>query len=382
VGLFIVTTTQIQHSNRLQINHLNDYQKSFNIAYSALVELLADLQKKQWKNRSFKTNPEIYSREIFGGRFYLKAEDYDPDNYIFNVKIRTKTDKKYSLYYWRLKYIPSLLDFTRLTIPLYFSHFPAKGTDDDFTRYDDEVDSDLEKCKDNWDKAREIAEELNKKDTFKEVIEGLGIPAEDISKNNTDRNIPEDFSISDNSLETSTLEEIIEDTPGIVKTEIEKVVSELPLTDIYPPPTDLKEILTIPVTRYEIVVYMIRLLGLPEDNDQAAVENFEDIQPSEDEIQNIFNIAVSSAFTFNLVIGWEGNFYGDQAMRREHMAIFLQNIDDYITFALPELNNEELYDKYQKIQQWINEEKSKFEEINPESGLTIGDGMEILTDLQ
>lgn len=383
VGLFIVTLTQLQKSNRTQFSHLDEYQQSFNIAYSALVELQASLKKQQWENRSFKGKPVTYTQDLFGGTFNLMAEDFDPDNFIFNVKIRTRIDKKYQMFYWRLRYVPDLLDFTRLTIPLYFSHFPATGKSKDFTDFDLKVNSELKKCQDNWPKAKEIAKILGDKDDYRKIIDGLGIPVDSEVPDNTQTRItPEQFTPTPIQLEPADLFDTVQKSPGIVKPSIDKIVAELPLNDIYPPPTDLKKILTIPVSRFEIVVYIVRLLEIPEVNDQAAVENFADIDHSSESIQNIFNTAVSSAFTFNLVQGWEGSFYGEQVMRREHMAILLENIDGYISLALPEIQDQNLYNKYLKIQSWVNTKKVEFEEVNPTSGLTIGDGIEMLTALE
>ena len=91
VGLFVVTLTQLQSSTKARFAHLNDYQRAFNIAYSALVEELGNIQIRQWSNRTFATGPVAYTRDLFGGRYNLLIEDYDTDENLFNTKIRVIT---------------------------------------------------------------------------------------------------------------------------------------------------------------------------------------------------------------------------------------------------------------------------------------------------
>ena len=88
VGLFILTLTQFQTSNRMKYRPLNDYQAAFNIGYSALVEVLADIQSRQWSNRSFKNAPQNRNAALFGGTYNLQVEDHASGEYVFNVKVR------------------------------------------------------------------------------------------------------------------------------------------------------------------------------------------------------------------------------------------------------------------------------------------------------
>lgn len=173
VGLLVLTISQFQTSNRQKYQHLNDYQAAFNIAYSALVEVLADIQSRQWSNRSFKSGPKDRSASLFGGSYNLRVEDHASIEFMFNVKIRVKFKEKSHLFYWRMQYNPSLLDFTNLFIPVYYEEYgdPANAPTD----IDSKVDEIMQRRKDNQPKIEEIAEKLRTTDTVKEALEVVGI---------------------------------------------------------------------------------------------------------------------------------------------------------------------------------------------------------------
>jgi outer membrane protein OmpA-like peptidoglycan-associated protein len=173
VGLLVLTLAQFQSSNRQKYQHLNDYQAAFNIAYSALVEVLADVQSRQWSNRSFKAGPKDLSANLFGGSYNLRVEDHASIEFMFNVKIRVKFKEKSHLFYWRMQYNPSLLDFTNLFIPVYYEEYgdPANVPSD----IDSKVDDIMQRRKDNQPKVEEIADRLRTGDTVKEALEVVGI---------------------------------------------------------------------------------------------------------------------------------------------------------------------------------------------------------------
>jgi len=164
VGLLVLTLTQFQSSNRLKYQHLNDYQAAFNIAYSALVEVLADIQSRQWSNRSFKSGPKDRSENLFGGSYNLRVEDHASVEFMFNVKVRVKFKEKSHLFYWRMQYNPSLLDFTNLFIPVYYEEYgdPANAPSD----IDSIVDEIIQKRNDNLPKVEEIADRLRTMATY------------------------------------------------------------------------------------------------------------------------------------------------------------------------------------------------------------------------
>lgn len=174
VGLFILTLTQYQSANRVKFQHLNDYQGAFNIAWSALVEVLADIQAKQWSNRSFKSGPKDKSASLFGGSYNLRVADHDVAQYLFNVKVRVSFKNKNHLFYWRMKYNPNLLDFTNLFIPVCYEDMLDKPgvTPGDI---DAAVDDMLEKREENSEKAEEIAKTVKSAPTLKEALEKIGI---------------------------------------------------------------------------------------------------------------------------------------------------------------------------------------------------------------
>lgn len=102
-------------------------------------------------------------QKLFGSTYDLCVEDYCPASFTFNIKIRTHTAGKSNLFYWRQKYIPNMLDFTKLTIPIFFGDAdpdlfePGKKNE-----LDKIVDDKLEKYEKNRDKAKKIAEKITK----------------------------------------------------------------------------------------------------------------------------------------------------------------------------------------------------------------------------
>lgn len=181
VGLFIVTLTQLQSSTKTRFAHLNDYQRAFNIAYSALVEELGNIQVNQWSNRTFVAGPVAYTRDLFGGRYNLLIEDYDVDKNLFNTKIRVHYADRYFLFYWRLKYVPDLLDFSKFTIPVYYGEFPnITGTMSDFDGTDAQVDTDLARRAINREKAIETGEDMDAQPTLQDALGVVGINNPDV----------------------------------------------------------------------------------------------------------------------------------------------------------------------------------------------------------
>lgn len=181
VGMFILTLSRMQISNKTHFAHLNEYQRAFNIASSVLVEVLAELQEKQWNQRSFKDGPVGKTTDLFGGTYNLLTQDADPDKYLFDAKIRVLYAGKYYLFYWRLQYVPDLLDFTRLVIPIYFGQFPnLTGTMDDFNQAEVQVNKDLQKRKENLDKATDVAREIDKQPTVGDSIKVVGIDSDGV----------------------------------------------------------------------------------------------------------------------------------------------------------------------------------------------------------
>ncbi len=176
IGFFTMTLVQLQSSHHDQLKHLNNYQHALNLAYSVNVEVLSELREKQWEERFFKDKP-VYrmNQKLFGGTYDLCVEDYDTNEYTFNVKIRTTIGDRKSLFYWRQRYIPNMLDFTRLSFTVAFGEYdpdlfePAKKSE-----IDKIVDDKLKNAVDNYEEAAKIAETLKKEPTLGAVIEKLG----------------------------------------------------------------------------------------------------------------------------------------------------------------------------------------------------------------
>ena len=185
IGFFTITLVQLQSSHHDQLQHLNNYQHALNLAYSVNVEVLSELRQKQWDERFFKGKP-VYrmNQKLFGGTYDLCVEDYDTSQHTFNVKIRTTIGDKKSLFYWRQKYIPNMLDFTRLSFTVAFGEYdpdlfePGKKTE-----IDKIVDDKLKNAEDNQEEAAEIAKVLKKEPTLGSVIEKLAALPPGVNRN-------------------------------------------------------------------------------------------------------------------------------------------------------------------------------------------------------
>ncbi|MDN5280306.1 MAG: hypothetical protein PWR01_4271 [Clostridiales bacterium] len=212
VGLFIATLTQFQASTRLKYQHLNSYQTAFNIAYSALVEVLADIQSRQWSNRIFKGAAKSSSAGLFGGTYDLWVEDYDTSKYLFNVKVRVNYRNKNHLFYWRMKYNPNLLDFTNLFVPIYFGEFDEEKSDPvDLDDLDKIVDEKLKRQEENQDKAREIVRKIKPAPTIEDALKVIGIDKDNIKGGDTER-VPEpQIDVTGDDLPLKELQQLIED---------------------------------------------------------------------------------------------------------------------------------------------------------------------------
>ncbi len=210
--MFIVTITQFQSSTRLKYQHLNDYQSAFNIAYSALVEILADIQAKQWSNRAFKAGPVDKSADLFGGRFDLRVEDHDSVEFVFNVKVRVSYKNKKHLFYWRLTYNPNLLDFTRLFVPIFYEDFSgsaAVAADPD--DLDNLVDKKLKDRDDNRPKVKEITDNLKPSTTIEEALKKVGISTDKVRPSDQERPAVTVVNLPAASLPLKDIEQLLAD---------------------------------------------------------------------------------------------------------------------------------------------------------------------------
>lgn len=160
VAFFIITLFQLESSHRDQLMHLNTYQHSLNVAYSVCVEQLAKLKEKQWDQRFFKDKPFIeVNKKLFNSTYDVCVEDYNPASFTFNIKIRTTSAGKSNLFYWRQKYVPNMLDFTRLTFPIFFGELePELFETAKKSEVDKIVDEKLEKLKKNSIVAEKITD--------------------------------------------------------------------------------------------------------------------------------------------------------------------------------------------------------------------------------
>ncbi len=159
IAFFTIALYKLESSHHNQLLHLNSHQHSLNVAYSVCVKQLAKLKEKQWDNRFFKNKPFIVANQkLFGITYDVCVEDYNPAAYIFNVKVRTVIAGKASLFYWRQKYITNMLDFTKLSIPIFFGNMPPELFEQEKKL---ELDRLVDKKLENLEKNREEAEKIN-----------------------------------------------------------------------------------------------------------------------------------------------------------------------------------------------------------------------------
>ncbi len=283
VGLFIVTLTQFQSSTRLKYQHLNDYQSAFNIAYSALVEILADIQKKQWSNRVFKAGPVDRSAALFGGNFELRVSDHATLEHTFNTRIRVTYKNKRYLFYWRLKYNPSLLDFTQLFVPVYYEDFANPDNlpfnPDDI---DSVVDQKIKDREDNQPKVDEIAKKVKTSPSIEEALKKVGIDNEQVKSSGEQRPPAAVVSLPKADLPLKELAMLVED----VAPNVTPVIKELrfggdvaALTDAQKLLLDnLAEILTArPDMKIELRGHATGVVGTVEGNMLISIERAQNV---------------------------------------------------------------------------------------------------------
>lgn len=223
IGFFTITLIQLQSSHRDQLMHLNSYQHALNLAYSVNVEVLSELREKQWVNRFFKGKPvNRLNQKLFGGIYDLTVEDHDPAVYTFNVKIRTNIAGKTNLFYWRQKYIPNMLDFTRLTLPVFFGEFapelfePARKTE-----LDKQVDEKIAEAAANKDKSIEIANKLKKEKTASEILKEIaalppGKSADSLKDGNKPRPSPQQVNTRPSNQEKTSVNEVVSSLASVL----------------------------------------------------------------------------------------------------------------------------------------------------------------------
>ncbi len=176
ISFFIITLVQLQSSHQSQLQHLNSYQQALNVAYSVNVDIIGEIREKQWANRFFKAKPVIRTgQKLFETSYDVAIEDHNPDEYTFNVKIRTTIGDKRNLFYWRQRYVPNMLDFSRVVFPVFFGEFsPELFEQAKKNEIDKLVDETLKKAADNQAKVDDIVKIISKKTTPEDVLRELG----------------------------------------------------------------------------------------------------------------------------------------------------------------------------------------------------------------
>jgi len=176
IAFFLITLVQLQSSHHNQLMHLNSYQQSLNVAYSVNVDIIGEIREKQWANRFFKGKPVIKTgQKLFGITYDVAVEDHEPNFCTFNVKIRTTIGDKRNLFYWRQRYVPNMLDFSRVAFPVFFGEFapelfePAKKTE-----IDKMVDKALKSAEDNQAKVDQIVKKIGTITTPGDILKELG----------------------------------------------------------------------------------------------------------------------------------------------------------------------------------------------------------------
>ncbi|MDD3147245.1 MAG: hypothetical protein PHD82_08085 [Candidatus Riflebacteria bacterium] len=176
IAFFIITLVQLQSSHHNQLMHLNSYQQALNVAYSVNVDIIGEIREKQWANRFFKGKPVIRTgQKLFGTTYDMAVEDHEPDKCTFNVKIRTTIGEKRNLFYWRQRYVPNMLDFTRVSFPVFFGEFPPELFEPaKKAEIDKLVDDALQKAADNQNKVTQIVKNISTKPTPQDILKELG----------------------------------------------------------------------------------------------------------------------------------------------------------------------------------------------------------------
>ena len=396
IGLFVTTVTQLQMSQKKQQAHLNKYQSAFNIGYSALVDILAQLQETQWEARTFKSSPQDkYNQSLFGGTYDLRVEDYSANDYVFNVKVRVKFADKTQLFYWRLQYQPNLLDFTTLTVPLYFGQFEIQNQPLNSTyvvNLDKVVDDILAKQDSNQADAMKIMELINNQATVEDILKSIGaMPGDtEVPGATTPRPPEESMTQATNNLPAESIVSIIDEAAGVADPTAQQAISTLALADILEAPYNN---MNAPAKRLVITAIFVRLLKLEEDpyNYRDAANHFSDIPyvtgnstQAEKDLKK-YTPFVSVAFNNKIVEGHNNMFYPDSTLIVEHMGWLISNSKDYADAQLANPGNlsDEQKTRLEVIKNWAKPQLSDSYKNHPDKSrpMTIGQTLDLLTPL-
>lgn len=380
VGVFVATVSQLQNSRKKQYSHLDEYQISFNAAYSALVELLADLKTSRWSGRSFKTKPTVYTKKINDATCDLKASNHDSEEYVFNVKIRVIFHERKNLFYWRLKYNPSLLDFNTLVISQYFGQFDDSDASGYLDSLDKLVDEALKEQQNNKAKTKEIAVTIDNQDTTAKILETIGAIEKNsgskIAEGEKKRPAPPEADFTPDAPPAKTLLDIVNEIEGADTKALQDTISSLPLKDIYPDKVDIN----MTLLREDIVVFFVRVLQLPEISSAAAISSFLDIDS--DSVRNR-SLGAARECEPQLVVGYpDGNFGPKDKIGRGQMGMVLERAAGVADGKLssPDLSAAERR-RFQTIKDFCLESAPKYTYGGSNVGLTIGEGLWVVTRL-
>ncbi|PKL45400.1 MAG: hypothetical protein CVV42_18450 [Candidatus Riflebacteria bacterium HGW-Riflebacteria-2] len=187
MGIFIATMAPMGQSTRTRIQNLNKNQACFFVAQAAYAELLADIHRVSWQNRSFKDAPhrEI-GKAILNGDYDLHVENTPnaPDFYM-DIYIRSRFNERAQLYFWRVLYRSDLLDISNRHLILHH----ARIRDDEFPATDGrefakKIDKLLETRKNNEETSNELSRKIREKSDIKDILDIIKAP--DPEATNTD----------------------------------------------------------------------------------------------------------------------------------------------------------------------------------------------------
>lgn len=222
VAFFIITLYQLESSHRTQLMHVNTYQHSLNVAYSVCVAQIAKVKEAQWDSRFFKNKPFIeVNKKLFNSTYDVCVEDYNTASFTFNIKIRTTSAGKSNLFYWRQKYVPNMLDFTRLTIPIFFDDFePELFEVTKKSEIDKIVDEKIENFAKNQNTAKKINEKVINSSNPGEALAKIGAVSSDNAAQVLDNALPRApvvaLTIKGSDFEKIELDSIMNSISGVI----------------------------------------------------------------------------------------------------------------------------------------------------------------------
>ncbi len=171
---FGFTVSVMNQGLRTQVQHTNEQQVSFQVAYSGFQRVLARIYLKPWEERFFKSAPVAENGlSYLGARYDLYVENAPGAPNQADIYARVTVVKTPRVYVWRVEHIPDLLDPAQLKT-LLFSEIDAKNFPAGGTSYGSKITQLLTDRKNKRPQAEQMIQTLTTLTDIRDIAQVLG----------------------------------------------------------------------------------------------------------------------------------------------------------------------------------------------------------------